>query len=138
METRFAYVLIVLLLALTGCNSASSPGEPLVGAWQRTGPEDAVFLMFLSERVEFHEDGAFYAPGRLGGTYTVLDDGRVQIAAPLAGAPDASAVYSFELAGDRLTVTSDQSDVMLTYERTGPPSDVLPPTLRPGPSPTPS
>ncbi len=128
-------ILLTLLLPLIGCSNSSNQSS-IIGKWEQSKSSD-YSLFLVSEQLEFHEDGTYYAPGMFGGTYSLPDDEHIQLTAQLANAPLETVTYKLTLDGDSLTLLDEGSGVALEFTRTGPPSEVLPPTLHPSPSSTP-
>ncbi len=129
-------ILLTIVFALIGCGNSSNESE-IIGRWEQNKTSD-YFLHLVDEQLEFHADGNYYAPGKFGGIYALPDDKHIQLTAQLANAPLETVTYKLTLDGDTLQLLNEETGVALEFKRTGPPSEVLPPTLRPSASSTPS
>lgn len=129
-------IALVILFALTSCGNASTQSA-IVGKWEQSKASN-YFIFLVDAQLEFHEDGTYYVPGMFSGTYTLPDDEHIQLTAQLANAPLETVTYKLTLNGDDLQLLDEETGVALKFKRIGPPSEVLPTTLQPSPSTTPS
>ncbi len=124
---KLALNILILAIFLVSC---SPKEERLIGKWQQVD-QSGKFLAFMGEQVEFREDGMFAVPGFWHGDYQLIDGQKIEISGLMANAFFEKVQYRYRLKGDLLQIIDDETAVTLKYQRIGPPSETLPPTLRP-------
>lgn len=89
----------ICALTLSGCGHSNS----IIGKWRAASGENAMVWNF--------ESGGSITQGGMRGRYRFVDDERIKIETPFA-----TAVYRFQLSGDRLTLI-DTNGAKLEFAR---------------------